>query len=593
MIWRTCVRCLSLLVVISIGNTALADSLHPQELKPVRYGRSMFTLRDLARQKRSVVAPNKIPRPAEPLRVNPHQIEIAGPRNTDALALLSTQVTQLLPIKRYPPTEGLGAGRYGDGFQMEMAPPDTNGAVGETQYVQWVNTSIGVFDKRSGALTGLVEGNAIWKGFGGNCEEHNNGDPIVQFDKIARRWFLAQFSVNGGKQTGYSECIAISTSANALGDYWLYEFQYPAMADYPKVGVWPDGYYVSFNMYDDYTDANGKDASTFLGARVCVYDRKRMLQGHSGRQECFQLSDQYFGLLPSDLDGNRIPARGTPNYFIAIGTQPASLDIWKFAVNWSNPNTSTFGKGSLNAPNATIAVAAFSWACNGTGTICVPQPPKVEGQEQLDSVGDRLMFRAAYRRFAEHDALVINHSVDTGGASPHTAVRWYEIRGLQKDMPALYQQGTFSPDDTHRWIGSVAMDKTGDIVLGYNVSSASTYPGIRIAGRLADDPLGVLRSEIAIKDGTGIQTCKSTSGTNTDGTCDPLSRWGDYSDLTLDPIDDCTFWYTAEYQAEDGAFNWHTNISSFSVAPCGIKPSPQINKQNRKIPNSTKVGLGR
>jgi hypothetical protein len=342
------------------------------------------------------------------------------------------------------------------------------------------------------------------------------------------------------------------------------------MDDYPKIGVWPDGYYASFNMYDVSPDQNGNDVSRFLGGRACVYDRIAMLAGRPGKQECFQLSSTYFGMLPSDLDGHNLPPAGTPNTFVAIGVNPDTLDFWKFKVDWRNPRNSTFGKPSDNSPNATLPVAHFNLACGGNGTTCIPQPHRIDGQEQLDSLGDRLMFRAAYRRFPDHESLVVNHSVDTAGDRSRTGVRWYEIRDVSHDVPVVFQQGTFAPDLSHRWIGSIAMDGNGNMALGYSISGDTVYPGIRVAARLANDVKGAIGNESSVKDGAGVQFCAPPSGCQCDpppGTtgCGALTRWGDYSAITLDPADDCTFWFTSEYQANDGAYNRHTGIAHFTI----------------------------
>lgn len=564
------------------------DTLHPQELRPVRYGRSK-ALRELP------PAPVNLGprREAEPIRLNPHIKVSLAPLVPDPLVAESTKATAV--INRPQPIEGMGAGLHN--FQIQLSPPDANGAVGETQFVQWVNNSIAVFSKTTGNPEGpgAILGKDLWKGFGGNCEERNDGDPVVQYDKLAKRWVLAQFAVTNGNQTGFSECIAISRSADALGDYWLYEYQYPSFDDYPKLGVWPDGYYASFNMYNVYTGPDGNPAMQFVGARTCVYDRERLLTGLPGAQQCFQLSTDYFGLLPSDLDGTMTPPNGTPNYFIALGTKPDTLDLWKFKVDWKDSRKSTFGNPSDNSPNATIPVAHYNLACNGSGGTCIPQPKKVEGQEELDSLGDRLMFRAAYRQFADHGSLVFNHSVDTGGNNFRTAVRWYELRDLEKAAPSVFQQGTFSPDTTHRWMGSIAMDRNGNIALGYNVSAeAAVYPGIRVVSRLSQDPKGAMADELILIAGSGIQTCTPAlnvclcgkkAGTDE---CNTLTRWGDYSAITLDPLDDCTFWYTAEYQKTDG-IDWHTGIASFTLDktcsaknPSGVQPKHGQQAQSQK-----------
>lgn len=426
--------------------------------------------------------------------------------------------------------DGVGVGLAG--FQVQAAPPDTTGAVGATQYVQWVNSSLAVFSKTTGALVyGPVAGSSLWRGFGGPCETENDGDPIVQYDKLANRWLLMQFAVPGGS-AGYWQCVAVSQTSDATGAYNRYAFRYSQFNDYPKVGVWPDGYYVTFNMF----------TNTFQGARVCAYDRASMLAGQPATQQCFQLSTSYASLQPADLDGTTAPPTGSPNYLVNRLT--TSLGFWKFKVDWTNPANST-----LSAP-VQIPVAAYNAACGG-GT-CIPQPGT---RQQLDSLADRLMYRLAYRNIGGLERMVVNHSVDAGTRkSPRIGVRWYEIRGMAA-TPTLFQQGTFAPDTTARWMGSVAMDKQGNMALGYSASSSNVKPGLRYATRLAADPTGTLANETSIVQGTGSQLSN-------------LSRWGDYTHMSVDPADDCTFWYTGQYLKTDGTFNWSTRIASFKINGC-------------------------
>jgi hypothetical protein len=429
----------------------------------------------------------------------------------------------------------LGVGKDFYGFTDQYAPPDTNGAVGATQYVQWVNTYFAVFDKSTGALiSGPVAGNTLWAGFGGGCQNNNDGDPIVQYDKAANRWIFTQFSVS---TTPYLQCVAVSTTSDATGSYARYAFSQPYFPDYPKLGVWPDGYYMSFNMF------NG---NSFAGARACALDRTKMLAGDpTATQQCFPLSTSFASLLPSDLDGTTAPPANSPAFFMNFGSN--SLNLWKFHVDFANSANTTF-TGPTNIP-----VAAFSPACGG-GT-CISQPST--GQ-RLDSLGDRLMYRLAYRNFVDHESLVVDHSVTVGKTrlSTNVGVRWYEIRNPNGTTPpAVYQQGTYAPDSTSRWMGSIAMDKKGNIALGYSASSGSVYPSIRYTGRLATDTLGTMEKEQTIMAGGGSQLPK-------------LSRWGDYSSMTVDPVDDCTFWYTNEYLKASGTWNWSTRIASFKFPGC-------------------------
>ncbi len=422
--------------------------------------------------------------------------------------------------------EGLGNGQYG--FSVTGAPPDTEGTVGATQYVQWVNTSFAIFNKSTGALVaGPTAGNTLWSGFGGGCQSNNDGDPIVLYDKAAQRWIFSQFSVS---TTPYLQCIAVSTTSDATGTYNRYSFQYGNFDDYPKMGVWSDAYYETFNMF------NG---NTFVGADACAYNRTAMLNGTAATQVCFQQTSSIGGLLPADIDGSTAPPTGSPNYMLYFGTN--NLNLFKFHVDFTTPSNSTFTGPTV------ISVAAFSPLCGG-GT-CVPQPATTQ---QLDSLADRLMYRLAYRNFGTHESLVVNHSVVAGSSG---GVRWYEIQN-PSGTPTVAQQSTFAPDSNYRWMGSIAMDQAGDMALGYSVASSSLNPTIRYTGRVPTDPTSTMEAEVNVVTGTGSQN-------------GGLSRWGDYSAMQVDPVDDCTFWYTQEYMKTTGSFNWNTRIANFKFPNCG------------------------
>jgi hypothetical protein len=453
-------------------------------------------------------------------------------------AVQTTQIPQLATITPGLNFDGVGHGFVGPNgaFSVNSAPPDTNAAVGATQVVQWVNESFAVFNKTTGgAVLGPVAGNTLWKGFGGPCETANDGDPIVQYDKAANRWFMAQPVFTAP----FMICIAVSTTSDATGTFHRYSFAMNDFPDYPKFGVWPDGYYGTFNMFS---------GNTFVGARACSFNRTAMLRGASATAVCFQLSSSFGGLLPSDLDGATGPPVGSPNFFLNFGTN--SLHLWKFHVNFTTPANSTFtGPTVLN-------VAAFSEACGGG--VCVPQAGT---RQLLDSLADRLMYRLAYRNFTTapaHESLVVNHSVRVSGGGKQTSevdgVRWYEIRS-PNGTPTVFQQGTFSPDSNTRWMGSIAMDKVGHIAVGYSVSSSLIHPAIRFAVRTPTDAAGTLEPETGMIVGTGSQLKN-------------LNRWGDYSSMAIDPVDDCTFWFTTEYLKSSGTFNWSTRLHSFKVSGC-------------------------
>ncbi len=238
-----------------------------------------------------------------------------------------------------------------------------------------------------------------------------------------------------------------------------------------------------------------------------------------------------------------LPTWTSPNFLLNFGTN--SLNLWKFHVDWANTANTT-----LTGPTS-IPVAAFATACGG-GT-CIPQPGT---SQKLDSLADRLMYRLAYRNFGDHEALVVNHSVKVSGnkKSEVDGVRWYELRS-PSTTPTVFQQGTFSPDSNNRWMGSIAMDKVGNMALGYSVSSGSVFPTVTYTGRAASDPPGTMSAEAVLQNGTGSQTRS-------------LNRWGDYSAMVIDPVDQCTFWYTTEYLKQNGTFNWSTRIGSFKFLNC-------------------------
>ena len=443
--------------------------------------------------------------------------------------------------------EGVGQGFTGPAgtFNVNSAPPDPNGAVGPSNYVQVVNESFAIFDKSGKAIYGPVPTNTLWSGFGGGCQSNDDGDATVVYDRAADRWVFQQFSVS---TTPYLDCVAVSKTGDPTGQYYRYAFQYSSFPDYPKLGVWPDGYYVTFNLFSSST-------GPFVGPEICAWDRAKMLAGLAATQQCKTLGTNDGGMLPSDSDGPTPPPAGAPNPIVEFGTN--DLIVYTFHVDWSNAANSV-----LTGPT-TIPVAAFTPACNG-GT-CIPQAGTTQ---QLDSLADRLMYRLEYRNFGDHDSLVVDHSIVAGSS---VGVRWYELRNVTSASsgPVVYQQGTYAPDSSYRWMGSAAMDGNGDIALGYSVSSSTLHPAIRYTAHAAGDPLGVMgQGEGSIIEGAGSQT--KYLGIQ------PLSRWGDYSSLSVDPSDDCTFWYTNEYIAANGAFNWHTRIGTFRVAGCGTAPSPDF-----------------
>ncbi len=414
------------------------------------------------------------------------------------------------------------------GVGCNCAPPDTNGEVGATQYVQIVNEGFQVFNKSTGAsILGPVGITTIWGGFGGVCQSNGDGDPVVLYDQLANRWVISQFA---GVSVPTDECVAVSTTSDATGSYNRYDFHLGSnFFDYPHLSVWPDGYYMSMNVFNS-------SGTAFLGPQAFAFDRSRMLAGLSATFITPGITggpgeDSF---LPADLDGSALPPAGAPASFVEMPFS-GTYRVFHFHADFGIPANSTFTLFA-NPP-----AAGFTELCPTT-RACVPQ---LAPQTNVDGIGDRLMFRAADRFLPGHESLVANFTVSSGGVA---GVRWFELRNVTSGPVTVFQESTYQPDTTWRWMGSTAMDQAGNMALGFSASSASINPQIRYAGRLVTDPINTLaQGEAHLFDGTGSQ-----SGTS--------NRWGDYSALTIDPVDDCTFWYTQEYYATNSSFNWRTRI---------------------------------
>jgi hypothetical protein len=326
-------------------------------------------------------------------------------------------------------------------------------------------------------------------------------------------------------------CTAVSAGPDAITSAWyLYEWDFGSdLPDYPKIGVWSDAYYFSANIF--------WMGAFFLASDACAFDRNAMINFQPAVGVCFSSSSP--SLLPASADSATPPGPGEPGFYVRLNGSSA-VTLYKFHVDFVNTNNSTFSGVSL-------PVAAIHQACGGR--TCVPQPGT---SQQLDSLGDRLMYRLSYRNFGTYESLLVNHSVQIRSSSNQTGVRWYEIRN-PNGAPAVAQQSTFAPDTTrYRWMGSIAQDQQGNMLLGYSASSSSLFPSIGYTGRLATDPSNQLSGEFVSTFGTGSQT---------------LNRWGDYSSMAVDPVDDCTFWYANEYLVTTGN-SWHTRIESLKFPGC-------------------------
>jgi hypothetical protein len=433
-------------------------------------------------------------------------------------------------------TAGIGF----DGMSVNQGgyiPSDNNIAVGPNHIVETVNAAVEVYSKTGTLLQGPLSLRSLWSGLGGECAANNGGDPVVQYDKVADRWIITQL---GSLSNPYAECIAVSATNDPTGSYHLWSYSFGSnLNDYPKFGVWPtasnSAYLGTYNLF-----SNGQ---SFAGAEICAYDRQAMLAGATSPKALCYTGISGASYLPSDLDGAAAPLDGTPAYFVDLYSTSGALGMYKMYPNFST--------GTASLSFSTIGVASFTQASS------VPQPGT---SRALDSLSDRLMYRLAFRRFSDHESMVVTHSVATGGVA---GARWYELQGPASSGASftLAQQSTFAPGDgIHRWMGSIAMDQAGDMALGYSASNGtSQYPSVRYTGRTPSDPANTMETEASIKEGAGSQT--------------GYTRWGDYSSMRIDPSDDCTFWYVNEYLPVSSSYGWYTHIGSFKFSGCGGTPT--------------------
>ncbi|HEY6041881.1 MAG TPA: hypothetical protein VIX58_07090 [Anaerolineae bacterium] len=461
--------------------------------------------------------------------------------------------------------EGLSNQDNFNAYGFRVNPPDSDGDVGPNHYVEMINLVLAVYDKSGNKLMGPIKIGDVWAGFAVNDCTDPSGDPIVLYDQLKDRWLLSQFTTRGPI---YYNCVAISQTGDPTGAYYRYAFSAGEFfPDYPKYGVWTNSYILTSRDFGPTVE---------YGISVYALEKNKMIAGNpNARAVKFFLDSAVVpinlmgdGLLPPDIDGTRGPKDHDPAPI--VGTQDDggpygatfdALNIWELEVQWQANPVASFSLA------AQLPVAAFDsiFPCGPVSPRdCLPQPGITDRKQFLDilSYRQRPTWRLAYRNFGKYESFVTNQSVE---ARPGVAgVRWYEIRRTDGEY-SLYQQGTYAPnDDVHRWMGSIAMDRQGNMALGYSVvNGVNVYPGIRYTGRLAGDPLGDMTlGEGTIINGSGVQ--RTTN-----------SRWGDYTSMNVDPTDDCTFWYVNEYYTLAGQLSstagWQTRIGSFKLPGCAAR----------------------
>ncbi|MEO7063445.1 MAG: hypothetical protein ABI082_06725, partial [Dokdonella sp.] len=446
-------------------------------------------------------------------------------------------------------------------------PPDTNGDVSDRHYIQWVNSSWQIFDKGTGlpnpATLTPKPGNSFFAGFGGKCQSTNSGDPLALWDPQAKRWVMSQFVTSAP----YAQCVAVSQTSDPLGAYYRYEFNWPIFGDYPKMGVWTDesGSQDAYLLITHEFNA----ASSFQGAALIAMQRDKMLVGDpTAAMLRFPGYDAY-GVQPINLTGQlAAPANACPS-FVHFDSNTNDYLFWDMCLNWATPSSST-----ITSTTGATRVASQPFAPYYDN---VPQKGTANG---LNSFGSNMMYRANARAFPANAptriSLVVNHTVQ--GNVQQAGVRWVHFdlddHGTNPAQATaldkwIVDQGTYAPDATNRWMGGIAIDGSGNIGVGYSKSDATINPQIDISGRTLGDAAGTLRDEQAC---TPITTGSQTSSSN---------RWGDYSSMSVDPVDQCTFYFTNEYYATTASSAWRTRVCSFKFPGCGspdfalVPESPQ------------------
>ncbi len=525
-------------------------ALHPVELALKRAGSTDIDLRLLPRtppveQEREELEDPEL-----------HPIELPGAPTGPAIPSVDpTRNAQApAPLNVY---EGLDRFNWGAG-----SPPDTNGDVGPTYYIQTVNTSLAIYRKSDGFQEAAFTYNTFMSqgAFGNLCDTNNFGDPVVLYDSFEDRWVATDFAfltdISGNVVAPAFQCFAVSKTGNPLTGGWnFYSIQITdALNDYPKFGVWPDGIYMSANMFG--FGAGG----SFQGSRAWAFNKAQMYAGAPTVQiVSFNIGGGDFTVIPSNARlQTGTPPPGTPNYFVSTWLFTNALSVYKFHVDWNSIGLSTLTGpdtplAATNWPNAAVANAGQP----GTATL-------------LDVLQIRNMVQSQYTNFSGVESLWNTHTVRRFNTSGFAAPRWYQMDVTGGTVAAnLVQAATWDPDGANvinRFMPSLALDRGGNMALGYSTSvaaasgsetGATIFPSIRYAGRLSTDTLNTFgETEQVLFTGTASQT----------GT----SRWGDYSSMTLDP-DGCTFWYTSEYaNPADQTFNhrWLTKFGSFKYAEC-------------------------
>jgi hypothetical protein len=459
--------------------------------------------------------------------------------------------------------EGMNDIDNGIAHGILVLPPDTNGDVGPKNYVQSMNILFRVFDKSGNAQTPPIKMSSLFAPLGTGCSTRDDGEPSILYDPLADRWLMSQYCT---LTPPFRQMVAVSQTGDPMGSYYVYEFVMPFFKqnDVSKFGVWPNAYYMSDEQFL---------GSDYAGTGAFAFDRAKLLSGDPTASYVYFDIPSTVGttrvgnILPADMDGLTPPPANVSGLFMGYtateyGDAQDALRIFELRPNFDQPLNSTFSE----LAGSPIAVTPYD-PTSPAGRPDIPQPPP---GEMLDSNSDRLMYRLAYRNFGSSESLVVNETVRITPLDQNysAGVRVFELSRTSPSSPfTVKTQSTIGAAGENRWIGSAAQDRQGDIAVGYNLGGLGKKPSIYYSGRAATDPPDTFRSEAALVDATGVQTAFGF-------------RWGDYTNMTVDPVDDCTFWYNGQYFTQESQdqspFGWKTRIGNFKFPECTAAARGQI-----------------
>jgi hypothetical protein len=473
----------------------------------------------------------------------------------------------------------------GIGDTCGCQPSDSEGDVGPNHYIEAINESFKIFDKSGNTLSGPTGYNTFFAPLTGTpCNGSNDGDPYVLYDQQADRWMITDFAFPSFPGSSFWECIAVSqTNDPVSGGWFFYALQVdPAnptwLGDYPKLAIWNDGgtqnaYFLTMNLFASFTE--------FDGVRAYALDRASMLSGGPANAIGFTVGlagvgDSYSFVAANFRTGDPPPA-GRDEMVLAVdgaipGVTLTQVHARFFHVDFANPANSTFGVGADHTPNAEITVNPFVQAWTAQTYDLVPQSGT---GVKLDTLGDKIMTPLVYQNLAGTESLWADQTTMLNYPNGPTVVTWYQFDVTGGNFPATpVQQQDWSNgnDGLWRWMPSIAVDESGNTVIGYSTSSTTIVPSIRYAGRLTSDPPGNLgQGEGIMWPGVGPQT----SG----------SRWGDYTRTEVDPSNGMDFWHINQY-AQSG--DWHTRIGKFNFGGGGTPtPTPTATPTPTSTPRGT------